>query len=571
MKPVLRDYQQEMVDNIYQGWDAGYQNLGGVLATGSGKSVIISHIVDKHKGACVVLAHRLELVSQMSVHLARDGIIHRVIGSRTLSQICVKMHIDEFGQSFIDPQSSTAVASVQTIVRRGEELKRYLPTVSLWVCDEFHHLTRKNLWGRAIEMFTRPDVKGLGLSATPLRASGEGLGRSSDGVIDKLVIGTDMRHLINKGYLSDYRIFAPTSNLDLTDIDVSKTTGDYNINALRNVVNKSSLVTHDKSTLTGDIVKSYLKFAKDKLGLVFIPDMIAGHEITAQFNSVGVPACLVNAKTPDLERVEIVKKFSKREYMVLVNVDIFGEGTDICAVEVVSLAAPTQSFSRFSQRFGRALRPLEGKDKAIIIDHGGDVSRHGLPDAPREWTLDRRTKRAKVVDDSIPVRTCLKCFSVYESYQTTCPYCGTKPIPADRKSIKCVDGDLTELSPETLAEMRGAVDVVNSDINEQIIDYRQELLNNHCKPFHIRAHCNRKTKELQHQQASQETLRDRMAWYGGHRRSEGKTDQEIFKLFYLKFNISWIEAQSLPGDEADELYNLIGEQAHNELESKTEV
>ena len=555
--PILRDYQQEGENNIISAWENGNDNVIAVYPTGSGKSVLVSSIVRNHQGACVVIAHRQELVTQMSMHLARDGIYHRVVASRSVINTIIKLQYETFKMVFIDPDSDVAVAGVQTLIRRGKELKAFLPRVSLWVIDECHHLLAKNVWGTAVKMFTRPGVKGLGVTATPTRTDGKGLGRSTDGLMDKLIVGTDMRSLINQGYLSDYRIFAPVNNLSLEDVKISKNTGEYNDKDLSEAVKKSTLVVHKKSTMVGDVVQSYLKFDKGKLGITFVPSMDIGRLITEQFNSVGIPAELINAKTPDDVRAGITKRFAKRELLQLVNIEIFSEGFDLPSLEVVSMARPTQSYGMFSQQFGRALRIMDGKDKAIIIDHVGNVGRHGLPDAPREWSLERKTKREKADDDSTPVKTCPKCMSVYERFRTECPYCKHKPIPADRENIQQVDGDLTELTPETLAEMRGTIDTVNSDVEEQITQYRQELLNNYCKPAHIRAHCNRKTKALIHQQESQTKLRDRMSQYGGYHRYEGRSNEEIFKLFYLTFNVDWLNAQALSGEKADALTKKI--------------
>ena len=129
----------------------------------------------------------------------------------------------------------------------------------------------------------------------------------------------------------------------------------------------------------------------------------------------------------------------------------------------------------YVQQFGRALRLLDGKSKAIIIDHVGNVARHGLPDAPREWSLDRRERRSSGKTDAIPVRTCLnpECVSVYERYLNACPYCGTPiPPPAERSGPEQVDGDLFELDPETLEQLRKSVAKV--DMSAQ--DYRDELV-----------------------------------------------------------------------------------------------
>ena len=390
-------------------------------------------------------------------------------------------------------------------------------------------------------------------TATPLRADGRGLGADNDGEFHEMVVGPSMRDLINQGYLTEYRIFAPTSNVDMSDARRSKATGDWNKNDVSKAVSKSNLVIHDKATQVGDVVKHYLRIAPGKLGITFVPDMATGREIEAQFNAMGVRAKLVNANTPDDERAKISKQFEKHEYEQLINVDIFGEGYDVPSLEVVSFARPTASYGLYIQQFGRALRILEGKTHGIIIDHVSNVANHGLPDAPREWSLERRKKRGEQDDDVMPVKICPECTFVFEKYKKACPNCGHIPVPSDRSSIEYVDGDLSELSPEVLAAMRSEIDVVDSSIDDQVIEYRRQLQIKDTKPEYVRAHCNRLTAKLQHQQDSQKILRDKMAWWAGHRRSEGRTDDELFKIFYFKYGVDWITAQTLMGDEADAL------------------
>ena len=551
----LRPYQSEGKQKVITSWNDGNRNVMLVEPTGAGKTVMLSSIVHDEPGAVCVIAHRQELVSQLSISLAKNGIYHRIIAPPKIINMIMKMHVSELGKSFYNYQSKVAVAGVDTLVRRHDELKKWLPTVKLWVIDESHHLQSKNKWGKAVEMF--PNARGLGVTATPIRADGKGLGADNDGEIHDMVVGPSMRDLINQGYLTDYRIFAPFNNIDMTDAKISKATGDYNKNDVSEAVNKSSLVQHKASTVTGDVVAHYQKIANGKLGITFVPDMNTGHEIVEQYNNVGVPAIILNAKTPDNERAEILKKFARKEYLQIVNVDILGEGFDCPSIEVVSMARPTQSYGLYVQQFGRALRILDGKTHGIIIDHVGNVMRHGLPDAPREWSLER-TRKSKETELST-VKTCPMCTFTFERYIKICPECGHIPVIASRDNIEHVDGDLNELSPEVLAQMRGDVDKVDSAIGEQITEYRQELLDNYCKPAHIRAHCNRMFTKLEHQKESQVKLREKMAWWAGYRRSEGRTDDEIFRIFYLTYGVDWVSAQALPGDEADVLIKKLGE------------
>lgn len=538
-----RDYQQHLDDGIHREWDRGARNVMAVLPTGGGKTVVISNIVHAHNGASAVIAHRQELVSQISMALARNGIRHRIIGPNKLIRLIVSLQMIEFGATFYDPSAKCAVAGVDTLIRREEELARWIPLVTLVIIDEGHHCLNSNKWGKAVELF--PNAKGLLVTATPCRADGAGLGRHSDGIVDALVIGPTMRDLINRGYLTEYRIIAPPSDLRLDTITISNSTGDYNLDQMRKAVSGSSLVVHEGSKVVGDIVAHYMKFASGKLGITFVPEVSVAQKVADQFNAAGIPAAVVSAKTPDDERARILRDFKSRRLMNLVNVDLFGEGFDLPAIEVVSMGRPTQSYSLYAQQFGRGLRLLEGKDRAIIIDHVGNVARHGLPDAPREWTLDRREKRSSGATDAIPLRICTgeDCYQPFERYLKVCPHCGTPiPPPAERAGVEWVDGDLYELDEATLAAMRG--EVAQVDLTDA--EYHQQLINNHCPSVGIGANL----KRHREQRDAVTVLREVMAWWAGHHRAAGLVDGEIFRKFYLSFSVDWLTAQALKRDEA---------------------
>lgn len=537
----LRPYQAKLKTDIYTEWDRGVDNVLAVSPTGSGKTVLFSEIIKEHTGASCAIAHRQELVSQISLALARDGVRHKIIGPKKVVRLCVNLHMLELGQNYYDSSSSVAVAGVDTLVRRYDELKRWLNSVTLWIQDEAHHVLEKNKWGVAASMF--PNAKGLGVTATPTRADGKGLGSHADGLMDVMIEGPTMRELIDQGYLTDYRIYAPPSDLDLSNVTTSKD-GDYNKVKLKKAVRKSHVI--------GDVVDHYIRIAKGKLGITFATDVETATDIAAQFNAQGIPAAVVSAKTPDADRIAILRKFKNRELLQLVNVDLFGEGFDLPAIEVVSMARPTQSYALFVQQFGRALRLLDGKLIAIIIDHVGNVLRHGLPDAPRTWSLDARDKRGKgTPDDVIPVRACLnpKCLAIYERIHNKCPFCGYKPVPAPRSGPDQVDGDLTEITPEILAIMRGEVDKIDRDKEE----VRTELQNKHAPTIGVLAGVKRHVES----QEMQEALRASIAWWAGYHRDQDQDDSEIYRRFFHLFGIDIMTAQSLKTKEALQLANKI--------------
>ena len=546
----LRPYQAEVETSIYREWSQGHKNVLAVLPTGAGKTVLFSKIIHDHKGASCAIAHRQELVSQISLALARNGVRHRIIGPNKLIRIIVNLHMVEVGKSWYDPQALCAVAGVDTLKNRGKELAAWLPTVGLVVQDEAHHVLKKNKWGKACEMFE--NARGLFVTATPTRADGAGLGRHHDGLADVMVVGPTMRDLINMKYLTEYRIFAPPSDLDLSNVNISKATGDYNNNDIKNAVSGSSLIKSNKSKITGDVVGVYVEKFKGKLSVVFVPSVKDAEELERQFIANGIPAKSLNGNTPDDIRAGAIRKFVNRELLVLINVALFDEGTDIPALEVVQDAYPTQSYGRFVQRFGRVLRLMKGKDFGIYCDQAGNVMRHGLPDSPREWTLNRRDKRSKSEDDAMPVRTCLNvdCMAVYERFRPSCPYCHEPvPLPVLRGGPEFVDGDLHELDAETLAAMRGEVAKIERPLQEQMTEYGQGLLAKYVSHINAVSLTKKFGAKLENQKTALEAIKEIMAWWAGHYRAHGHSDSEIFKIFYLTFKIDWLTAQSLPGDQ----------------------
>ena len=531
----LRPYQAEGEQKINFEWNAGHRIVMAVYPTGSGKTVIFSEIIKKHNGPVCAIAHRQELVSQISLALARDGVYHKIIGPKKVVRLCVNVHMLELGHSFIDPNSKVAVAGVDTLVKRSDELEHWRKSVTLCVIDEGHHVLKDNKWGTAFQMF--PNAKGLLVTATPDRADGKGLGRHADGLVDVMVEGPTMRELINQGYLTDYRIFAPPSDLDLSQVTTSAD-GDYNKVKLKTAIRKSHVI--------GDVVKHYLRIAPGKLGITFATDVETATDIAAQFNAQGVPAAVVSAKTSDADRVAILRRFKNRELLQLVNVDLFGEGFDLPAIEVVSMARPTQSYGLYVQQFGRALRLLEGKTEAIIIDHVGNVTRHGLPDRKREWTLDRREKRSKAKPtDVIPVKACPECTAIYEAIYNACPHCGHKPIPAPRSGPDMVDGDLTEITPEILAEMRGEIIKVDMTPAEARADMQTRFV----PEIGIRAGVKRHVER----QEIQESLRISIGWWAAYQREHDRPDTEIYRRFYFAFGVDMMSAQALKTKDALDL------------------
>ena len=561
--PTLRPYQQQLEDEIDAAWAGGARTVMAISPTGSGKTVLFTNVLARERGASAAIAHRRELVTQMSLALARNGVRHRVIGPKSVGRDAASIHLDELGRSYIDPNARCGVVGIDSLPGLSER-DPWLAQVQTWVGDEGHHFLRENKWGRGIAMF--PNARGLLVTATGFRSDGNGLGRgimldsgkwSNDGLADALVEGPTMRQLIEMGYLTDYRVVAPPLPSDLSFDDVPVTaSGD-----LSPVRNRAAM--HRSTKIVGDVVKTYLKFAKGKLGITFAVDVEAATELAAAYRAAGVPAEVVSAKTPDLLRQRILKQFKRRELLQLVNVDLFGEGFDLPACEVVTMVRKTESKNLFDQQLGRMLRLMVGdyhmdrwdsysvaerlaiiaaspKPFGLLIDHVNNFIRHRGPDSFRFHTLDRRERRSKPkAGDEIPLTQCLnpECLAPYERCYPACPYCGAKPMPGNRTAPEYVDGDLTELDPEALAALRG--EVARIDGAPRIPAGLEGPAAQAVKNRHF---------ERQH---AQSVLRGHIALWSGRRKLEGDEDAVIYRRFYHTFGCDVMSAQGLGRNDAE--------------------
>jgi DNA repair protein RadD len=534
----LRNYQSNFKNDIYTSWQH-VQNVLAVLATGGGKTPVIANIITEHHGISKAIAHRRELISQISTKLALCGLRHNIMAPTNIIKWIIQLHVEETGRSYYDANALCTVASVDTIKSRKDKLKNILYNTTLWVTDECHHILKKNKWGAAIELL--PNARGLGMTATPCRADGYGLGRHADGVFDIIVEGPDTRKLITAGYLCDYKIFAPPSDLIMNGAPVGAK-GDWSPKQLKQSAQKSCIV--------GDVIKHYLRIAPGKLGLTFATDLDTAANIVSKFKQAGVPAEMVCGTTPDKIRVELVRRLKRREILQLVNVNLYGEGVDIPEIEVVSMGRPTASFALYRQQFGRLTRKSQGKEYGILIDHVYNVKRHGLPDAKTIWTLNRRERRpSKKPDGRIPTHTCLKCTAVYEALYTQCPECGFEYVPAERSKPEYVDGDLIELDTTVLAKMQKEIDRI--DAPDDIL--RTKMLHAGANGAAVIG----ATKNHRLRQDAQSLLRISIAWWAGHHHDKGRTKSQCYKLFYWTFGIDVMTAQTLGRTKAHELSVLI--------------
>jgi superfamily II DNA or RNA helicase len=420
----LRDYQENAVQDIRNSYIAGKRAPLLVLPTGGGKTVVFSYIgatTAARQKRVIVLVHRVELLRQTSAKLLEAGVSHGLVNPL-------------FTPSY---RESVQVASVQSLVRRLQ----LVDAPDLIIIDEAHHATA-GTWRKIIEAFPRARL--LGVTATPIRSDGDGLGVESGGLFDDLIIGPQVAELIERGYLVKPIIFAPTERIDLRGVRTVR--GDYDQQELEQRV--------DKPQITGHAVEHYRRFCDGAPAVAFCISVAHAQHVADEFRAAGYRSAAVDGSMEDGERKRILTGLGTGEIQVVTSCDLISEGTDIPAIACAILLRPTQSLGLYLQQVGRALRPCEGKDRAIILDHVGNVLMHGLPDEPREWSLDGEEKktRKKNEEKKVRVKQCERCFVVHEP-APVCPNCGFI-YESKSRSVETVEGELKEITPEQRAALR---------------------------------------------------------------------------------------------------------------------
>ena len=371
----LREYQTELIARTRKSWAAGYKRPCIVLGCGGGKSVIVAEIARKtteNKKRVLFIVHRKELCDQIR---------------KTFEWWGVDMDFCTIGM-------------VQTVTRRLTKIR----TPSLIITDENHHCLA-NSYRRIYEAF--PDAYCVGVTATPVRLDGSGLGD----VNDDLVIGPPTRWLIDNGYLAPYKYYS----VKLIDADALKTRrGEYDLTG----------VVLDRK-IYGDVIQSYRRFADGLKAICYCPSIPYSEQMAERFRAASIPAAHIDGTTDKKERDRIISDFRTGKVQVLCNVDLISEGFDVPDCGAAILLRPTKSLTLYIQQAMRCMRYKPGKT-AVIIDHVGNVFRHGFPDDGREWDLYAKPDKKSRKKPEVRAKECPNCMAAVPSAAAECPHCGYK-------------------------------------------------------------------------------------------------------------------------------------------------
>lgn len=426
MPITLRPYQNTWISDIRESYKSGSRSVLGVLPTGGGKTVCFSFMASEaaRRGQSVgIAAHRTEIIDQISAALHEFDVAHGFIASGRAP----------------NPFAQVQVCSIGAMARK---IERYIARpFDFLIVDEAHHAAAGSQFHAVIN--AHRDKRILGVTATPERLSGEPLNVA----FESMIVGPSTADLIKIGALSPYRAYAP-SRPDLTGVHTRM--GDYAIGELGEAM--------DRPTITGDAIQHYKRLVPGKRAVVFCVSIAHAEHIAEQFNAAGVKATSIDGKMSPLERREVIRWFVGGYVKVLTSCEIVSEGFDLPAIEAAILLRPTQSFALYRQQIGRSLRPFEGKKFAVILDHAGNIMRHGLPDDPHEWSLGGKgDKKSGISERTIPTVVCANCFAIFRP-QPCCPECGVRR-EIEGRVVDEVEGELAEIDVLAWRELQKARDL----------------------------------------------------------------------------------------------------------------
>jgi superfamily II DNA or RNA helicase len=419
----LRDYQRTAIEGVRDAFRQGKRRVLLVAPTGAGKTVMFSHLA-RAISICgqrvVLMAHRDELLDQIGRTLTQVGVEHGFIAARR------PMNLETLVQ----------VAGVHTFKNKAGKL----PWAPHWIiCDEAHHATAGS-WAKIIAAY--PDARVLGVTATPERLDGKGLGN----VFQAMVRGPEVADLIGRGFLSPVKYYCPRT----VDTDGLKLRmGDYKHADVDARVNNSRV--------TGEAVDWYRKLCNGAPAVAFCASIKHSEHVAETFRAAGYRWASLDSTMTPWARREAVESLGNGRLHGISSCDIISEGFDLPIVSAAILLRPTASLGLYLQQVGRVLRIAPGKTHATIIDHVGNcgstragewVEKHGFAEDVREWALDGRRKRK----GTAPVRLCAECFAVCSAGSSVCPQCGAEKPVVEREIEQAAAGDLEEVEREAIKQ-----------------------------------------------------------------------------------------------------------------------
>ncbi len=414
----LRPYQLQAVAEIRHAYQSRHRSVLFVLPTGGGKTVLFSHITREtaaRGNRVCILVHRAELLRQASASLEALDVPHGLIAANRS----------------MDLSRPVQVASVQTLARRLHHIPQEF--FDLLVIDEAHH-SNAGTWARVLQHCRTARV--LGVTATPIRCDGRGLGEW----YSAMVMGPTPAELTEAGFLASARVLAPPIGFDTSGL--RRRMGDFDMSQAGQALQAGQAM--------GDCLSHYRRYLDGRTAIAFCCSVAHAEAVADLFQRNGVAAASIDGTMDAATREQLLADLGAGRLKVLTSCALIGEGVDVPSVAGCILLRPTQSVSLHLQMIGRCLRPQPGK-QAVILDHVGNVVRLGHHLEEREWTLEGTPKKDR--EKAPSVKVCPACFAAMPSARQACPDCGHEFKP-ERRSLQHVDGELVEVGSNATVQLK---------------------------------------------------------------------------------------------------------------------
>ena len=405
----IRPYQTQLITDIRLQYQLGKRSVLAVLPTGGGKTVCFSYIAQsaaKKGNRVCILVHRQELLDQASRSLAGMDVQHGIIAAKR----------------GMDLSHAVQVASVQTVARRLHLLPRDF--FQLLIVDEAHHTTA-GTWAKTLAHFHQAHL--LGVTATPIRGDGRGLGEH----YQSMVQGPSAAWLTDNGYLAPAKVLAPPG---FSSAGLRKRMGDFDMGQATELLQQGQAM--------GDCLTHYRQHLSGQTAIAFCCSIAHAEAVARLFQDAGIAASSIDGNTDSAKRRQLLIDLGTGKLSILSSCSLIGEGVDVPSVGGCILLRPTASVGLHLQMIGRCLRPQPGK-RAVVLDHVGNSLRLGHHLDERGWSLDDATKRDREASPSVKV--CPTCFSTCATLAAVCGECGHE-FRTDVRELKVVEGELKELA-----------------------------------------------------------------------------------------------------------------------------
>lgn len=410
-----RWYQQEACEAFWQFVETNHdasRNPVLVLPTGTGKSVIIAYIIQHavktwNNTRVLMLTHVGELVKQNAGKLssiwpeADIGICSATLGHK-------------------DTENSIIFGNVQSVAPLLKRDANAFGIRNLIVIDECHMLSEdeNSQYRQVIAALKklRPQMRVLGLSATPYRMKGGYLTEQKNAVFTDIVydLNSQFERLIKEGYLAPVTTLKTKPHVDLTGVGTRA--GDYKLDELQKACG-------DDAMLKNSLVEVVKRSSGRRAWIVFIAGIENCNKCAQLLREMSVSAYAVNSSFSAEENATKIEAFRKGEIRCLISADQLTTGFDVPQVDLIAMLRPTKSPGLYVQMIGRGLRPAEGKKDCLVLDFARNIERLGPINNP---FIRARTEKKASSKQQAPVRSCPGCQAYIPVQATVCPHCGQK-------------------------------------------------------------------------------------------------------------------------------------------------